>query len=204
MPLRFGVDDEDEFYEAKDQLLAQLEEALGDDGDPEVVGSAGLLLDWRWGYSTGELDHYDRIELEAYLLDWCPRKVSVGPEGYRPIIQGARALILHLALTNAWRGGPVQPLLGYLDEVEPRFLDAMADPSKFGMAKGLFMGPGLSGPDIDLDDPDAIQAAIDRFNSQSFDERVAITDPLLDRMASGGIRNEDELAEVLAEQAQSS
>jgi len=56
MPLRFGVDDEDEFYEAKDQLLAQLEEALGDDGDPEVVGSAGLLLDWRWGYSTGELD----------------------------------------------------------------------------------------------------------------------------------------------------
>jgi len=201
MPLRFGVDDEDEFYEAKDQLLAQLEEALGDDGDPEVVGNAGLLLDWRWGYSTGELDHYDRIELETYLLDWCPRKVSVDPGGYRAIIQGARTLILHLALTNAWRGGPVQPLLGYLDEVEPRFLDSMADPSKFGMAKGLFMGPGLSGPDIDLDDPDAIQAAMDRFNSQSFDERKAITDPLLDRMASGGIRNEDELAELLAEQA---
>lgn len=198
MRLEFGVDDEDEFHHAKDRLLDELTEALGPAADLEVVGDAGLLLDWRWGYSTGELDRFDRSDLAEFLLQWCPRKVSTGPEGYRPIVEGARTWIRFLVDTGRWRGGPTETLLSFLDEVEPDFFAAMSDPSNFGMAKGMFMGPALAGADLDLDDPASVQAAIDRFNALPLEERRAQTDPFMGGPGATGGRGSDPIAAAAA------
>lgn len=184
MALIFGVDDDDRFSEARGRLLGELAERLGDGADPEVVGDAGLLLDWTRSYADGELDRYTVNDLAEYLLDWCPRKVFVAPEACAPILEGAKEWILHLVLTKQWRGGPVQPLLRYLDEVRSEFTAAMSDSSTFGVTKGI-VGSGPMGFGLDLDDPAAIQSAMDRFNSLSFEERSAIMDPLLPTAARG-------------------
>lgn len=178
MVMRFSHDD-DSYWDAKLGLLAELAERLGPGHDPSIVGNAGLLLDWKYNYGDGELDSFSVGELREFLLEWCPRKVSARPEDYLDIVHGAKEWIVHLALTDQWRGGLVAPVLRLCDEIVPAFLAAMSDPSKFGMAKGMFMGPALGGVDIDFDDPESIQAAMDAFNALSFEERKALTDPYI-------------------------
>lgn len=177
--LNFSEGDSDEYWNEKDALLDDLRDRLGPDADAEVVGDAGLLLDWTVNYGDGDLSRYSVQDLDEYLLEWCPRKVSAGPAGYLPIIAGAKEWITHLVLTDQWTGGPVQPLLKRLDKIVPEFLDAMSDPANFGMAKGMFMGPALSGADIDFNDPESLTAAMDAFNALPIEERRAATDQFM-------------------------
>jgi hypothetical protein len=105
--LRFGIDDEDAFGDAKERLLDEFSRWLGDDDpDGELAADAELLLDWRWGYSTGVLDRFDAADLDEYLLEWCPRKVSSPPDGWMPIAEAARRWVSFLEATGRWRGGP--------------------------------------------------------------------------------------------------
>lgn len=157
----------------------------GDDHDEEVVGDAGLFMDWTVNYGDGDLARYDLDDIDEYLLEWCPRKVSTGPEGYLPLVDGAKEWVIHLVRTEQWAGGPVQPVLKRLDAIVPEFLDAMSDPANFGLGKGLFMGPALGGADIDLNDPGSLQAAMDAFNELSFEERKELTDQFMGPDAPG-------------------
>jgi len=184
MQLQFGINDEDAFYQTQGELLTELEEWLVGGRDRETppaqtAQNASLLLDWRFGYSTGQLDRFTVVDINEFLLEWAPRKLSVPPEMWRAVIAGAEAWIEFLAATDRWAGGLVDPVLKRLDKIEPAFIDAMGDQSKFGMAKGLFMGPALAGADIDIDDPESLQAAMEAFNALPDEQRAALTDPLL-------------------------
>ncbi len=188
MRLQFGIDDEDAFYETRRLLLDELTEWSADQHQRSAApGSvmdspaedAAILLDWRFGYSTGELDRFTAGELREYLLEWCPRKLSFPPELWRPVMDGARLWIEFLVATDRWAGGLLGPIFTELDRIGPEFLDAMADPGNFGLAKGLFMSPVLSGAEIDPEDPESLAAAIDAFNALPESERKALTDPFI-------------------------
>ncbi|MGB3411572.1 MAG: hypothetical protein WBA45_10265 [Microthrixaceae bacterium] len=181
--LNFSDADHDDFWDHKDALVGELSARLGLDRDEEVVGDAAMFMDWTVNYADGDLSRYSIDDIEEYLLGWCPRKVSSDPVGYLPIVDGAKEWIIHLVLTDQWTGGPVQPLLKRLEGIVPEFLDAMSNPANFGLAKGMFMGPALSGADIDMSDPASLEAAMEAFNALSAEERKALTDSF---MSPGG------------------
>lgn len=177
--LNYADRDSDDYWEEKQIFLDELRDRLGPEADAEVVGDAGLLLDWTVNYGDGDLSRYSVDDLDGYLLDWCPRKVSSTPDGYLKIIKGAKEWITHLVLTDQWTGGPVKPLLDRIDTIVPEFLEAMSDPANFGLAKGMVLGPALRGADIDLNDPESLAAAMDAFNELPFEERKALTDQFM-------------------------
>jgi len=168
--------DEDEYYAAREEVLTEYEAwATSRPGVEEGWGAdAALLLDWRYHYSTGDLAAFNVDDVSEFLLEWCPRKVASGPEHWLDIVEGVEAWLLFLNTTGRWTGGLVQPVLKSLAKITPRFLDAMGDPSKAGLGKGLMANPAFA--DLDIDDPASIQAAMDAFNSLSYEERLAATD----------------------------
>lgn len=188
--LRFDVDDEDAFHQARDTLLEEMEAWASRPAsgvDAVVVVDAGLFLDWRWGYSSGELDRFDPLDVEEYLIDWCPRKLSASPEHWPDVVAGVQAYVLFLAANGRWAGGSVQPLLRHIERLTPRFLQEMGDPANYGLAKGLFAGVSASGlGEVDPDDPSSLAAVMDAFNSLPIEERTRLTDPFV-----GGSLGED-------------
>ena len=69
MRLQFDEDDEDQYFETRDELLDEIESSLLADRrspseDADVVGSIAVLLDWRWNYSSGQLDDWSRGDVD--------------------------------------------------------------------------------------------------------------------------------------------
>lgn len=77
MRLTFDDEDEDAFFATREALLDEIVESLSPprNGAPEpeqVAGAIGVLLDWRWNYSTGQLDDWaigDTGHATMFLLD---------------------------------------------------------------------------------------------------------------------------------------
>ena len=189
--LRFGPDDEAEFFATRDRLLEEyggwLRESRGaavpGDGR-DLAADATVLLDWRWGYSSGELDRFEPADMHEFLVEWCPRKVSAPPEFIGDIAAAAKGFVEFMAATGRLEGGASSAARSMvaIDELIPDAMQAMADPSNFGMAKSLFGG---SFPDPDeLGSEAELQAYLERrmeeFNALPFEERKALTDPSFD------------------------
>jgi hypothetical protein len=163
--LTFDAFEDDEYFEARDAILDDFERWARrrielEKGLAEGWGAdACLFLDWRVQYSSGDLSAFGVGDIEEYLLEWCPRKLSAPPSAWLAVVEGVDAWVQYLAETGQWTGGLLRPVRSALERLTPRFLDEMANPANFGMAKGIF----ASGPfaDLDLDgddelDPDAL------------------------------------------------
>lgn len=64
MRLHFGPDDDREFNATRDALMERFEHWLaepleGDGPVDEILGHAGLALEWKWGYGDGDLGRWD-------------------------------------------------------------------------------------------------------------------------------------------------
>jgi hypothetical protein len=165
MRLTFGPDDDKEFQAAKTALLARFETWLSDDhglASPAeaaaTAGDAGLALDWKWGYGGGDLGRWTTADVGEFLLEWCPRKLSIPPEESATIPLALAALIAFL-----------NDLISETVELTDAFVDAMGDPSNFGMAKSLFASAVAEG--FDLEDPDQLEAWMEEFNARPEEER---------------------------------
>jgi hypothetical protein len=177
MHLRFGPDDDEQFHRARTDLLDRFEAWLAhhrpepnlDAG--EAAGEAGLALDWKWGYGDGDLGRWSTADVREFLLDWCPRKLSAGPEESASIPLSLAAFTGFLGDQGLLAPGssPVDDLVRSAVDLAGEFLDAMDDPANFGMAKSLFAA--AAGDGVDLSDPERVQDWIDDFNAQPEDER---------------------------------
>ena len=166
MRLRFGVDDEAAFFSARDELLRRFAETPRDD-DGTCLFDVQLALDWKWGYSDGDLGSWVLADLEEFLLEWCPRKVSMPPDEAASIPQSLSAFLSFLAREGLLtpRSAPLHRLHIYLAGIGDRVVAAMGDRSRFGMAKSLFAGMAELGPLPDTTDPESLQELMDRFNA---------------------------------------
>jgi len=127
--LKFGINDEESFHQTRDELLDEMEQwAAGRTDVPEdnVMANASIFLDWRVGYSTGEIDQFSVGDVDEYLIDWCPQKMLAPPEVWPSVVSGVKAWIKFLVSTDRWCGEPVEPVLNRLDSIGPKFADAMA------------------------------------------------------------------------------
>ncbi len=172
MSLTFGPDDGKQFEAAKTALLARFEKwlrkghhRLTAPGEAAATaGEAGVALDWKWGYAGGHLGHWTTADVGEFLLEWCPRKLSIPPEE-SATIPFALAALLGFLNDEALLGpgsSPAADLIRATVDLTPRFIDAMGDRSKFGMAKSLFAS--AAGDGIDMSDPDDIERWITQFN----------------------------------------
>ena len=199
MRLIFDEDDEDQYFETCDELLDEIGETLRNDGRDahdaaDIVGSITVLLDWRWNDSSGQLDDWSLGDVAEFLLDWLPRKYSAAPEAGAEMCSAVADFFVHMGARERLVGGVdrAAALVARAYELTDAVVDAMGDPSNFGMAKSLFTTalPGgrvnpladigaMMQAGVDGDSPEfeaMLQERMDAFNAMPMEDRKAITD----------------------------
>ncbi|HVW34027.1 MAG TPA: hypothetical protein VHL53_15940, partial [Acidimicrobiia bacterium] len=177
MRMRFGPGDEKGFEKGSRLLLGEFERWLverrgASPGEAAgVVADASVALDWKWGYGDGNLGSWHPEELAEFLLEWCPRKLSVPPEECDGLPGALQTFLRFLAGSNLLDAGCAPTLLleDTIDRLAPGYVEAMGDPSKFGMAKSLFTAAAADG--IDLTDQAAADGWISDFNARPEEDR---------------------------------
>jgi hypothetical protein len=180
MRLAFDFEEGEGFEQAKASLLASLEtwllgrSGLSADETDETVGNAALALDWKWGYGDGHLARWRTSDVAEFLLEWCPRKLSVPQQRCHGVPVGLARLVEFLdmaAMLDAGSSPPPQ-LLETIDALTGEFIEAMGDSSQFGMAKSLFGAAASEG--FDVTDPADIEQWMAEFNARPEQERRRI------------------------------
>ncbi len=177
MRLEFGPDDDDDFAAARNVLLGSFERWLTDvrqesgDHAADLASDAGLALDWKWSYSDGDLGRWRAPDVAEFLLEWCPRKLSVSQDDCLSIPSALAAFTTFLESEGLLASGssPAAALAEAAEGLAGEFVTAMGDSSNFGMAKSLFSAAGADG--VDMNDPVQLQEWIDEFNASPEENR---------------------------------
>jgi hypothetical protein len=134
--------------------------------DPETaVGEVETLLDLMRNYldveGPADLAAGDLREL---LLQVYPRKITAfDADDTQDTIPAVRDFLAYLAERGEIPPSTARALERELDEVAPRFSEAMMDPANWGMAGSLVHAMAAEG--VDLDDQAAVGRWIDRYNA---------------------------------------
>src|SRR5690242_12646812 len=135
--------------------------------DPETaVGEVETLLDLMRDYldAEGPAD-LAAGDLRELLLQIYPRKITVfDADDTENTIPAVRDFLAYLAERGEMPESTARALERELDEVAPRFADAMMDPANWGMAGSLVHAMAAEG--VDLDDQAAVDRWIGRYNAQ--------------------------------------
>lgn len=107
------------------------------------VDEVRLLCDYASDYlDVNELGDFTPVTFEELLLNIYPRKVIAPPESAPETVAAARTLVDFLLATEEIGGKMAVRMRAVLDRIEPEMPIALADTSKFGMAKSLFSAMG--------------------------------------------------------------
>lgn len=181
MATRFEVEDERGFAAAAEELVEGYREwaaAMGAEVDPE---DARIALDWKFSYADGRLTRWDTADLGEFLLDWCPRKVSLPSSAMTPFVRSVGTFFTFLAARGLLAGSGPEQLRRFCERNVGRFTRAMADTSRHGMAKSLL--GGLGGLDDLVDGSpeslDELRRRIEGLSPDTVDELLAGEPPTL-------------------------
>ncbi|MEW9527965.1 hypothetical protein [Microbispora sp. NPDC049125] len=118
--------------------------AWGREKDVEVdVDEVRLLCDYASDYlEVNELGDFRPGTFEELLLEIYPRKVIAPPESAAETVAAARTLVGFLLDTGEIGSKTAARMLATIEEIEPEMPRALADTTKFGMAKSLFSAIG--------------------------------------------------------------
>src|SRR5690349_17064013 len=125
--MTFGAEDQEAYRRRRAELSGRFAEwARRERPDAEAV-DVELLLDWKWGHGDGRLDHWDAVDVEEFLLGWCPRKVAAPPDRVDGIPRSVAAFVDFLAHDGLLAPGcPPSAVQRACADLAPRFRDAMA------------------------------------------------------------------------------
>lgn len=109
--------------------------------------------------------HLGPGDLRELLLEVYPRKVTVrDAEETADTVPALRDLLAFLADTGAVAAQAAKRLGRELDEVAPRFADAVMDPKNWGMARSITQA--MLADRVDLSDQDIVDRWIARYNQR--------------------------------------
>lgn len=139
------------------------------------AGHADRFLMWR---ASAPLTTLDDDAVREFLLDWCPRQLSMPAEESWEVCEAIGEFVFFLGCTGRMAGGierarrMLRATIGLTDTMAAR----MADPANFGMAKSMFAGiPGAA--EMSPDElAAAMQRRVDEHNALPLDQRRAATD----------------------------
>lgn len=132
----------------------------------------GLLRDH---LSVGDPADLSPGDLRELLLVVYPRKVTVlDAEETTDTVPALRDLLAFFADTGAIAPEASEQLRRELDDLAPRFADAVMDPANWGMARSITQEMASDG--VDFTDQDAVQRWIARHNQRADDEYPFVDD----------------------------
>ncbi|OBG82403.1 hypothetical protein A5699_06320 [Mycobacterium sp. E802] len=168
-----------------DELLDEFEDWLTESGNRNVstaIRHTQAFLEWR---APAPLTSLDEGTVRTFLLEWCPRHLSLPADDSWEVCDALVEFILFLGHTHKLRGGPdagrrlARATNGMADAMRAK----MADPSNYGMAKALFVGIEGAESMTEQELLAAMQQRIDEHNALPLDERRARTDHLIEQPA---------------------
>ncbi|WP_326792218.1 hypothetical protein OHA79_16340 [Streptomyces sp. NBC_00841] len=207
----FNPAEENEYEAACDLLVHRFDRWArenGIDADPFVAEAA---LEYRHiGTPDGRLGLWDQRHIEEFLLDWVPRSVTVLPDEEPADVPGTlRALLRYLDAVHLAdpRGASLSEGLEAVDAAAPRHAEAMADRSRWGMAKFWITIAAEQG--VDVHDEHALQDFVGRTQREEVPYDPEVLQAIAERQlrSSGPVRSEPQLPitlpgdDVLREQA---
>lgn len=211
MRMIFNPAEENEYEAVRGLLVHRFEQWAwenGIDADPFVVETA---LDYRHlGTPDGRLGLWDQRHIEEFLLDWVPRTVTVLPDEEPADAPGTlRCLLRYLDAVHLAdpRGASLPEVLEAVDAAAPRYAEAMADRSLWGLAKFWITAAAEQG--VDVHDEQALQDFVGRAQGGEVPYDPEVLQTIVERhmRSSGPVRSEPQLPvalpgdDVLREQA---
>ncbi|MFD0890230.1 hypothetical protein ACFQ08_37280, partial [Streptosporangium algeriense] len=135
------------------------------------VDEVRLLCDYASDYlDVNELGDFTPGTFEELLLNIYPRKVIAPPESAPETVAAARTLVDFLLATEEIGGKMATRMRTVLDRIEPEMPIALADTSRFGMAKSLFSAMGAEALEQGFSLPAAERPATARAGQPEEDE----------------------------------
>ncbi|MDJ0379338.1 hypothetical protein [Streptomyces sp. G-G2] len=197
--------DDDGFETARDVFVGRLERwAVQVQGSDAVDAFAvAVALDYRHGATVdGRLGLWEPRHVQAFLLDWAPRTLTVLPGEELPEAPEAlRLLLRYLEATGLAdpRGTDLDTLLGAVDDTAAGYPQAMADRTRWGLAK--FWTTLAAEQGVDLGSP----AALARFTERARRGDIPYDEDVLQAIAArhmtegppGSLRAEPQLPVTL-------
>jgi hypothetical protein len=185
MRMRFEAGAEEEFEAACGLLVARLVRWAGEQGLLVDGFMAEAALDYRHRATVdGRLGLWEPRHVEELLLSWLPEQVTELPGEERADALGTlRALLryLHAAQLADPRGPALQDSLAAVDAAAERYPAAMADRTRWGLAKFWAMTAAEQGVDV-LDG-----AALQRFAERAQRGEVVYDQQALDAIMERGL-----------------
>src|ERR687896_15028 len=132
-PLDVDPEDEEGLEDLIDVLLEEFDEyvhaAHGEDGRVFRGGHyvAGSMLHWKHGYGDGRLGHWTRADVEEYLLDHYPRRISADDDLIACTTACVAAFLGFLDERDLLTGDPPDELALVCRRLGPRFERAERD-----------------------------------------------------------------------------
>ncbi|MER6162558.1 hypothetical protein ABT147_44965 [Streptomyces sp. NPDC001868] len=204
MRMRFEAGAEEEFQAACGLLIDRLVQWAGEQGLPMDEFLAEATLEYRHrATADGRLGLWEPRHVEELLLSWLPQQVIELPGEENGDASGTLRTLLRFLNANQLldpRGPALQDSLAAVDTVAERYPAAMADRTRWGLAKFWMMTAGEQGVDV-LD-----ERALQRFTDRAQRGEVAYDQTALasimqrrltGRALSGDARAEPQLPVVL-------
>ncbi|SBS77679.1 conserved hypothetical protein [uncultured Mycobacterium sp.] len=168
------------------ELIKGFEHWLAEGLAPDVsafASHAQSFLEWR---GDAQVQTIGEGDIRAFLLEWCPRHLSMPAEQSREVCDAVGEFLRYLGEMGRLRGGPEpgRKLATLAVSLADAMQTKMADPANYGMAKSLFAG--IDGAE-DMTEQEllaAMQRRVDEHNALPFEQRKALTDHVFDRAPS--------------------
>ncbi len=168
MTLVFGPDDQEGFDAARDRIVAAFEDAH----DRGLGHVAAQVLDFKWGYLDGDLDHWSPEDVEEILLRLYPGKVMLDAAAIADVPAGFAALLRFLGRDRLEHEPPLDVLATFVERLATRFHAAMNDENNWSFGKRMWSTALAEG--VDFGDEAAIGQWVEGFNQRSLGERDQI------------------------------
>jgi hypothetical protein len=139
------------------------------------VLAAELMADFRVHYLGESPTGWTVTDLDEFLLDWIPRKISLDESEIALVLIGVGDVFRYLGATDRLPARLADELCAHTDRLTTDFAEAMSDPSLRGPAKAIVEAMNAEG--VEIGDPDALQAWLSEFNARPLEEREQVLGP---------------------------
>jgi hypothetical protein len=182
----YKLDNVDPESEEANKLAEEYQNALVEKFAKSPEGESRLRVDPQMGFWTAQLIYlgysYNGVtvpamtvgDVEEIVTELFPRKVSMSsPDDADTILP--ELVVFWEYLEREYKLPNAKLVLRFLHEIEPEFKETMNDPSKFGMAKSLFMMGQSAG--FDMTKKEDSDAFITMYNANLMAEREGQQNP---------------------------